>query len=146
MIEQKALDKMRAMLKQAEITAESNDSEQAYEVSSLYPYFPDIPEGTRLKEKTKVLHSDGILYEVKEGQTHAKQSNWAPDVSPSLFTPIPRESEAGTKDNPIEWTMGMISEEGKYYTDGGVTYLCIESSGIGLYGSPKDLSRYFSPV
>lgn len=37
----------------------------------------------------------------------------------------------------------MESEEGKYYISNGIKYLCIESSGIGLWGDPADLVRYF---
>lgn len=146
MIDIKALEKLAAMRQQAEISAAGNTDEQAYAVKSLYDYWPDIPEGTELPAGKIVLHSDGVLYRVKEGQGHEKQATWAPDVSPSLFTPIPKASETGTQDNPITWVEGMESEEGKYYTDDGVLYQCIESSGIGLYGKPKDLARYFSPV
>lgn len=146
MIDIKALEKLAAMRQQAEISAAGNTDEQAYAVKALYDYWPDIPEGTELPADKIVLHSDGILYRVKEGQGHEKQATWAPDVSPSLFTPIPKASETGTQDNPITWVEGMESEEGKYYTDDGVLYQCIESSGIGLYGKPKDLARYFSPV
>lgn len=146
MIDIKALEKLAAMRQQAEISAAGNTDEQAYAVKALYDYWPDIPEGTKLPAGKIVLHSDGVLYRVKEGQGHEKQATWAPDVSSSMFTPIPKASETGTQDNPITWVEGMESEEGKYYTDDGVLYLCIESSGIGLYGKPKDLARYFSPV
>ena len=146
MIDIKALEKLAAMRQQAEISAAGNTDEQAYAVKALYDYWPDIPDGTKLPAGKIVLHSDGILYRVKEGQGHKKQATWAPDTATSLFTPIPKASETGTQDNPITWVEGMESEEGKYYTDDGVLYQCIESSGIGLYGKPKDLARYFSPV
>ena len=146
MIDIKALEKLAAMRQQAEISAAGNTDEQAYAVKALYDYWPDIPEGTKLPAGKIILHSDGILYRVKEGQGHEKQATWAPDVSSSMFTPIPKASETGTQDNPITWVEGMESEDGKYYIDEGVLYQCIESSGIGLYGKPKDLARYFSPV
>ena len=141
-----ALGNLGAIIGQAKINAAENTDEQAYAVKTLYDCWADIPVGTMLPAGKIVLHSDGVLYRVKEGQGHEKQATWAPDVSPSLFTPIPKASETGTQDNPITWVEGMESEEGKYYTDEGVLYLCIESSGIGLYGKPKDLARYFSPV
>ena len=146
MLTEKARNRMKEMVSQAKISAAGNTDEQAYAVKTLYDCWADIPVGTMLPAGKIVLHSDGVLYRVKEGQGHEKQATWAPDVSPSLFTPIPKASETGTKDNPIAWVEGMESEEGKYYTDEGVLYLCIESSGIGLYGKPKDLARYFSPV
>lgn len=138
-----ALDMIEAQSKQAKINAESNTNEQAYSVAALYDYWPDIPEGTMLAEGKIVLHSNGILYRVNEGQGHQKQSTWAPDTAVSLFTPIPKEGEDGTFENPISWVQGMESEEGKYYISNGIKYLCIESSGIGLWGDPADLARYF---
>lgn len=146
MLTEKARNRMKEMVFQAKISAAGNTDERAYAVKTLYDYWPDIPEGTKLPAGKIVLHSDGILYRVKEGQGHEKQATWAPDVSSSMFTPIPKASETGTQYNPITWVEGMESEEGKYYTDEGVLYLCIESSGIGLYGKPKDLARYFSQV
>ncbi len=141
-----ALGNLGAIIGQAQISAAGNTDEQAYAVKALYDYWPDIPEGTELPAGKIVLHSDGILYRVKEGQGHKKQATWSPDTAASLFTPIPKDGETGTKENPIAWVDGMESEEGKYYIDEGVLYQCIESSGIGLYGKPKDLARYFSRV
>lgn len=146
MITEKAIEKLKAMRKQAEINAAGNTDAQAYETSALYEYWPDIPEGTMLEAGKIVQHSDGILYRVKEGQGRQKQSTWSPDTAASLFTPIPKPEESGTEDNPIAWVEGMESEEGKYYISDGVKYLCIESSGIGLYGKPADLARYFQLV
>ena len=146
MLTEKAKSRMKEMLSQAKISAAGNTDEQADAVKSLYAYGPDIPVVTRLEEGKIVLHSDGILYKVKEGKAHDKQAIWSPDVSASIFSPIPKSGESGTKDNPITWVEGMETEEGKYYTDAGELYICIESSEIGLYGQPKDLARYFSPV
>lgn len=137
---------LKAMRDQAKISASGNTDAQAYGVIALHDYWPDIPNGSTLEEKKIVLHSDGILYRVKDGMGHQKQVTTAPDVAASLFTPIPRPGEDGTKDNPIAWVEGMESEVGKYYTDEGVLYIGLENSGTGLYGRPKDLARYFQTV
>lgn len=146
MMTDKALKNMRAMFQQAKINSAGNTDEQAYEVAALYDYWPDIPDGTYLSEGKIVSHSDGILYRVIEGQGHNKQANWSPDVAVSMFNPIPKADESGTIDNPITWVSGMVSEVDKYYSDEGVVYLCIESSGVGLYAQPKDLPRYFQAI
>ena len=112
MLTEKAKSRMKEMLSQAKISAAGNTDEQAYAVKSLYAYWPDIPVGTRLEEGKIVLHSDGILYKVKEGKAHDKQAIWSPDVSASIFSPIPKSGESGTKDNPITWVEGMETEEG----------------------------------
>lgn len=139
----KALKNMSAMFKQARISAEANTDEQAYETYELYDDWENVPEGTFLKEGKKVGYKD-ILYSVN-APGHNKQSTWTPDTAHSLFTPVPK-NEAGTIDDPITWVSGMVSEVGKYYIDEGIKYLCIESSGNGLYAQPKDLPRYFAAV
>lgn len=143
MIDIKALEKLAAMRQQAEISAAGNTDEQALKVPTLYPDWEDLEDGYSLAAGERVNYQ-GVLYKVL--QAHQVQASWTPADAHSLFTPIPKASETGTQDNPITWVEGMESEEGKYYTDDGVLYQCIESSGIGLYGKPKDLARYFSPV
>lgn len=142
----KAADNLAATFKQAKINSAGNTDEQAYAVVALYDYWPDIQDGTYLAAGKIVSHSDGILYRVADGQGHNKLANWSPDVATTLFTPIPKAGESGTIDNPITWVSGMISEVGKYYIDEEAVYLCIESSGVGLYAQPKDLPRYFKIV
>ena len=142
-INEKALEKLAAMRKQAEINAEGNTDEQALKVSALYPDWEDVAEGATLAAGERYNYQ-GALYKVLT--EHQKQATWSPDTAVSLFTPIPKPEESGTEDNPIAWVEGMESEEGKYYVSDGVKYLCIESSGIGLYGKPADLERYFQIV
>lgn len=143
MISEKAKKNMAALQTQARINADSNTNAQAYETYALYDSWEEIPENTFLKEGKKVGYK-GILYAVN-APGHNKQANWAPDTAVSLFIPIPKDDEGGI-DNPIVWVSGMVSEKDKYYADAGVTYLCIESSGVGLYAQPKDLPRYFQPI
>lgn len=140
-LSEKALRKGIAIAKQAKINAESNTDEQAYETYELYDNWENVPENTFLEEGKKVGYKD-ILYSVNT-PGHNKQSTWTPDTATSLFTPIPK-NQSGTIDDPITWVSGMVSEIGKYYIDEGLTYLCIESSGVGLYAQPKDLPRYFA--
>lgn len=141
-ISDEALGLLSAIMRQAEISCDSNSDEQALEVKVLYPEWADIPEGETLKEGKRV-NDEGVLYKVTT--THNKQSTWKPKDSATLFTPID-EAHKGTIEDPIPWVSGMVSEQGKYYIDEGITYLCIDSSGVGLYGQPKDLARYFEKV
>ena len=140
-------DKAKAVLggivAQAKINSAANTDEQAYETYALYDDWNDIPENQFLETGKKVGYA-GILYSVN-APGHNKQSAWSPDQASSLFTPIPK-NQAGTIDDPIDWVSGMESEQGKYYMDEGIKYLCIESSGVGLYAQPKDLPRYFQIV
>ena len=140
-------DKAKAVLggivAQAKINSAANTDEQAYETYALYDDWNDIPEKQFLETGKKVGYA-GILYSVN-APGHNKQAAWPPDQAVSLYTPIPK-NQAGTIDDPIDWVSGMESEQGKYYMDEGIKYLCIESSGVGLYAQPKDLPRYFEKV
>lgn len=55
--------------------------------------------------------------------------------------------EQGTRSNPIAWEIGMISENGKYYSSNNVVYRCIRDSGTPLYFEPGALlGNYFEVV
>lgn len=142
MLKKRTIDMLKSMTKQSHYDAENNTDEQAVKVKELYPEWEDIKDGERLEEGIRVNHMN-VLYKVI--QAHDKQSTWNPKDSTSLFSPID-ESHEGTLEDPIPWISGMESEYGLYYTDEGITYLCIESSGVGLYAQPKDLPRYFATV
>lgn len=142
MLKEKTLSRLKSIIKQAKINCVDNTDEQALEVKVLYPNWEDIADGESLEEGMRVNYED-VLYKVK--QTHDKQSTWNPKDSATLFTPID-ESNAGTIDNPIVWVSGMEAEKDLYYIDEDIKYLCIESSGVGLYAQPKDLQRYFQVV
>lgn len=142
MLKEKTISRLKSIIKQAKINCVDNTDEQALEVKVLYPNWEDIPEGESLTEGMRVNDED-ILYKVR--QTHNKQSTWKPKDSATLFTPI-SENNKGTIDNPIVWVMGMEAEKDLYYIDEDIKYLCIESSGAGLYAQPKDLARYFKVV
>lgn len=141
-ISDKSIERLTSIFRQAKINCEDNTDAEALEVQSLYPDWEKIEEGTELAEGKRVNYN-GVLYNVK--QTHKKQSTWNPKDASSLFTPTHGASE-GTIDNPIVWVSGMESERDLYYIDGNIKYICIESSGVGLYAQPKDLPRYFQAV
>lgn|GEM_PF-4516158 len=70
-------------------------------------------------------------------QDHTAQADWMPDTTPSLFAEVAADQEQGTIDNPIPYNGNMALEEGKYYTQGGVVYLCIRDTINPVY---NDLS------
>lgn len=84
-ISDKALQLLNAIMKQAEISCESNTDEQALAVQVLYPNWEDIANGTTLAVGQRVNYLD-VLYNVL--QEHQKQSTWNPVDSPSLFAKV----------------------------------------------------------
>lgn len=111
---------------------ELND-EQAAEVPALFPTWESLLG--QAVEVGKRLFYAGRLWKVL--QAHTIQANWTPDVVPALFTEVvvqgEGEPEIGTLDNPIPYNGNMELEEGKYYSQDGVVYLCIRSSGAPMY-------------
>jgi hypothetical protein len=52
----------------------------------------------------------------------------------SLYKEVtPDDDTLGTKDNPIEYSGNMALEEGKYYTQNGVKYLCTRDTINPVY-------------
>ena len=71
-------------------------------------------------------------------QAHTAQNGWEPENAASLWTEI-CESHDGTKYDPIPYNGNMALESGKYYLQGGVTYLCTRDTGIAVYQPLADL-------
>jgi hypothetical protein len=45
----------------------------------------------------------------------------------------------GSLENPIPYEGNMALEEGKYYQQSGVVYLCTRDTGVPVYNALKDL-------
>ena len=85
MITEKAIEKLKAMRKQAEINAADNTDALALEVSTLYVDWRTLEEGYSLAVGDRVTYND-VLYNVITA--HNVQSTWNPVDSPSLFAKV----------------------------------------------------------
>lgn len=118
--------------------SESLPDDVALEVPELFPAWKPDHEyavGDRLQY-------EHILYKVR--QAHTSLANWPPDLTPALYEVVTVED--GTKDHPIHYNPGMALEEGKYYTESGVEYLCIRDTGVPVYNSLADLVGIYVEV
>lgn len=120
--------------------------EQAADVPALFPTWESkIGQAVAAGER---LFYDGRLWKVL--QAHTVQAEWTPDVVPALFTEVvvqgDDEPEIGTLDNPIPYNGNMELEEGKYYSQEGVTYLCTRSTGVPVYNALRDLVNIYVVV
>lgn len=115
--------------------------EQALEVKEMFPMWDEfvgkvITTGTRFQY-------EGKLYEVL--QDHTVLSHYQPSINTAaLYKEIVLETNEegelnGTLENPIPYEGNMVLENGKYYTQDGVTYLCTRDSGNPVYHALKDL-------
>lgn len=93
--------------------------------------FPMWAIGRAYAVDDRVQH-DGTLY--KCVQAHTSQADWAPGETgtESLWTEI-CEAHDGTKYDPIPYNGNMALENGKYYTQDGVLYLCNRDTGNPVY-------------
>lgn len=131
----------QALIKMAVKQArEIKDDQEALELKILYKQW-DKQIGRELQVGEYVQHGER-LYRVL--QTHIAQINWEPGVgTESLFVVIDKV-HAGTKEDAIPWNANMECEEGKYYSEDGVIYLCVRASGIALQCKIVDvLGDYF---
>lgn len=109
------------------------DSE-ALKVKDMYPRW-DTLWGQNLPAGFKLQH-EGSLYKVI--QAHTAQQGWKPGELPALYGLI-TDSHAGTLQDPVPYERMMLLEQGKYYAQGGKTYLCTTGSAVGYDADLKDL-------
>lgn len=99
---------------------------EALKVKDMYPEWEDLV-GQPLTAGTK-LQYNGELYKVI--QAHTAQADWEPSGLPALYG-LKTESHAGTLEDPVPYERNMVLEQGKYYTQYGVTYKCVTGSTVG---------------
>lgn len=93
--------------------------------------FPEWVVDTEYAEGVRVKRGE-FLYRVREGKAHTSQIGWEPEVTTSLWEAI-NVGNFGTETDAIPYTVGMELEEGKHYSENGVTYLCTRSTGTPVY-------------
>lgn len=98
-------------------------------------YYPEWESGKAYTVGYKVQHG-GKLYKVITA--HTSQADWTPDAAATLFTRIDEVHE-GTKYDPIPYDGNMVLENGKYYVQYGVTYLCTRDTINPVYNALADL-------
>lgn len=107
----------------------------ALSVKSVYPEWETLI-GKEVKQGDK-MQCDGRLWKVL--QQHTVQEQWRPGTgTESLYTEIV-ETASGTADDPIPYNNNMKLEQGKYYIQDGITYLCTRNTEIPVYQPLADL-------
>ena len=110
----------------ANIQSYSMTDNEALSIQDMFPTFDEVV-GKPLTAGFK-LQDGGKLYKVI--QEHTAQADWKPSETPALYGLV-TESHAGTLKDPIPYERMMILEQGKYYTQYGVTYKCVTGSVVG---------------
>lgn len=119
--------------------AQSLSDAEALEIKSIYPQWE---EGVEYATHKKVQYMEK-LYRCL--QSHTSQAGWEPDVVPALWTVID-ETHAGTIDDPIPYNGNMALEQGKYYEQYGVVYLCTRDTINPVYATLAELVPLYVEV
>ena len=130
--------------------------EESLEVKEMYPEWETLFDAPIPTEPEEVItgktvnvgekyQEGGKLWKVL--QAHTVQSNWRPgsEGTESLYTEVSK-GHAGTKEDPIPYNNNMELENGKYYSQDGVTYLCTRDTGIPVYNPLADLVGIYVEV
>ncbi len=107
----------------------------ALSVKSIYPEWETLI-GKDVKQGDK-MQDGGKLW--KALQQHTVQEQYRPGTgTESLYTEIV-ETASGTADDPIPYNNNMELEQGKYYIQDGITYLCTRNTEVPVYQPLADL-------
>lgn len=128
-----SLGEVQEMMVRAQINTLAVDDATALR---MVAYYPEWTAGTAYAVGDRLVYN-GDLYKVL--QAHTSQETWLPGAgTESLYTRID-ERHDGTKYDPIPYSGNMALEAGKYYSQGGKTYLCNRDTGDPVYNALADL-------
>ena len=130
-------------ISKAGIQTMSLTDNEALKVKSMYPYWMEFI-GKSLTTGMKVQYNDG-LYRVRQDIAVVLE-NQPPSIDTAALYEEINESAAGTIDDPIPYNNNMELFEGKYYSQGDVTYKCIRSTGQAVYANLSELVGIYVEV
>ena len=105
-------------------------------------FYPEWAANIAYKVGFKVQYG-GKLYKVTTA--HTSQADWTPKTAATLFTRID-ETHDGSEFDPIPYEGNMALEEGKYYRQAEVVYLCTRDTINPVYNALADLVGLYVEV
>lgn len=141
MYKQETLPAVKSEIQQAavlvaQMQAQSLDDAQALTVKAIYPQWQEII-GQTVKMGYKFLYGD-VLHKTLQDNLLIQEQYIPGEGTESLYAVI-NETNAGTQEDPIPYNGNMALENGKYYSQDGVIYLCNRDTEIPVYQDLKDL-------
>lgn len=129
-----SLEEVQTMLIRQQVNTLAVDDATALRMIAFYPEWESgtayttangCPVGYKVTQ-------GGKLYKLR--QEYTSQDSWTPGMTgtESLWERID-ETHDGTKYDPIPYSGSMARENGKYYTQDGVLYLCNRDTGSPVY-------------
>ena len=140
-------EEVTALLIKQQINTLAVDDQTALRMRRYYPTFAELV-GQTVKLGTK-FRADGSenadLYKTIQPELTI-QAHYPPgEGTESLYTRID-EIHDGTQYDPIPYNGNMALENGKYYIEDGVIYLCNRDTGIAVYNRLSDLVGIYVEV
>lgn len=129
--------KLRALIVKAAGSLADEDAVEGVELFEEWAVDTDYATGDRRRRADR-------LYKCRQG--HRSQAGWEPENAPALWEEIAKPGQGETPDNPIPYNNNMALEEGKYYSQYGVVYVCIRDTGVAVYNDLKDLVGIYVEV
>lgn len=133
-------EEVTALLIKQQINTITVDDQTALRMRRYYPTFAELV-GQTVKLGTKFRADDSEnadLYKTIQPELTI-QAHYPPgEGTESLYTRID-ETHDGTQYDPIPYNGNMALENGKYYSQDGVTYLCTRDTGIAVYNTLAEL-------
>lgn len=142
MYKQETLPAVKSEIQQAavlvaQMQAQSLDDAQALTVKAIYPQWAEVI-GQTVKQGFKFLYGDALCKVIQPDGLTIQEQYIPGEGTESLYAVI-NETNAGTQEDPIPYAGNMALENGKYYSQDGVIYLCNRDTEIPVYQDLKDL-------
>lgn len=142
--QQKMSEMQAAAVLVAQIQAQSLPDEQAIAVKAIYQQWAEVI-GQKVKQGFKFLYGDA-MYKVIQPDGLIIQEQYIPGEGTESLYAVINETNAGTQEDPIPYAGNMALENGKYYSQDGVIYLCNRDTEIPVYHDLKDLIGLYVTV
>lgn len=121
------------------------DNNTALRMKNFYPKWADLVGTTIENAGFKFTHKDKLWATVQANYT--VQAHYEPGTMgmESLFTEV-CETHAGTEEDPIPYNNNMVLENGKYYMQDYILYMCNRDSGNPVYNPLAELVGLYVEV
>ena len=138
-----SVDEVRAMFIKKQINSVEIEDSVSVRMIAFYPDFSEII-GQTVSQGFKFGYQ-GKLYKVIQ-QTLAIQSHYYPQTGTESLYEVINEQYDGDIYDPIPYDGNMSLENGKYYTQNSITYLCNRDTGQAVYHALADLVGLYVEV
>lgn len=129
--------KLRQMIVKASVSLPDEDALEAVELFKAWAADTAYAADERIRY-------DGKLYRCV--QSHTSQTEWTPDQTPALWTEVALPDDGATPEHPIAYNNNMALEQGKYYAQNGVVYVCTRDTVNPVYNDLADLVGLYVEV